>query len=403
MIPFSIAWLFMTTTACLPTVTPEKVSLDTAVSVVLEPVSDAPAGNVTDTATGESSVDSPEHEAEPEPEAEVEHYRMAIVAGLSRDYSHGAVSTIDLEDWTINDSIVPTSGDVVVSASDDIVFVINRLNTDTIQVFSGPLTVPDLDLGMPDLSNPQDAVVCNDEYWVTLHNASVIPRYNALGLRTGETDISEWTGTDGHAEAASIVLDADGSHIHVALQQLKQDDGWTSDGGVVVTISCSTGAVVGVQDVGPSPSIVDGPSIDTLGYKTGLYGALDGEVGTIMTRTAERVVHATESDVGGDIGAFAYFDNHLVYASSDADWVFTVHCLNLATGETSQMGPLNQYVSDIASDTHGRFWLSFRPGWASSTVEGVGVEIIDPSSCTSLIPSGQPLQFTLPPSSLAFR
>ncbi len=368
----TLCFLAYAWSGCLPTVTPDGVNEDTSEPIV-------PA--VSDTGTPQT----------------------AIVAGLSKDYSHGAISTVNLEDWSIEDSIVPTSGDVVVRASDETAFVLNRLNTDTVQVFSGALAVPDLDVGMPDLSNPQDAVICNDQYWVTLHNASFLPRFNDQGLQVGEVDLTEWVGSDGSAEAASMVRSPSKEHVYVTVQQFMQDEGWTSEGGAVLEISCADGSIQRVMEMGPSPSISPGPDEGLLGYKTGLYGVLDGEIGTIDRATEQRTVYVTDTEVGTDLGAYAFFGEHLVYAASDSDWVFKISCLNITTGETQHMDPLNQYVSDITADAEGRFWVSLRHGWADGSIDGVGVSVLDASQCASLLPSGQLLQFTLPPYNVAFR
>jgi len=326
----------------------------------------------------------------------------ALVATIADDYSLGAVATISLAHLSIDDTLSPTSGDAVIRATDSHAVLLNRLNTDTVQVFSETLREPDTEIALPDLSNPQDAVFCDDKLWVSLHNSDTMPIFDIENsLMVGSVNLEEWAGTDGHAEASTMVRQE--SSVFLAVQEIRQDDAWVSDGGTILQIDCQSTAVIGQFEIGPSPVLKTGTEENLLGYKTGIYGDLDGEVGLFDVDGGETHPLVRESSLGIDIHDFAFSQNHLVYSVASEDWDFQLHCQNLTTGEIQSSPVTSSYLSDLSMDDQGRLWVSKRTGWSSGAPEPSGLDVIDPSTCQSFLTGGTPLQLTLPPFNVAFR
>jgi hypothetical protein len=328
--------------------------------------------------------------------------QTAIIATLADDYSLGALATISVNGLGVQDTLAPISGDAVVRTSQDKVVVLNRLNADTMRVYETSWDSPALDIALEDLSNPQDAAICGGNLYVSVHNGSHIPAYDVgTGLLVDNVDLSPWAGTDGSAEAATMVTD--GAHLFVAVQQLKQDAGWVSDGGAILRADCTTGTLEQWAESAPSPVITEGINGETIGYKTGLFGAIDGEIGLFQRANAEKTVLVEEVQLGADIHAFAFSTSHLVYATADRDWNFQVHCLDLDTGVTAHSDTTSSYISDIAMDELGRAWVSRRLGWSDSVPDATGIDILTPAGCVSVFNDEALLPLSLAPFNVAFR
>jgi hypothetical protein len=347
----------------------------------------------------ETTVDSGNfHSSEPSTDS----IQTAIIATLADDYSLGALATISVNGLLMRDTLAPISGDAVVRTSQDKVVVLNRLNTDTMRVYGESWDRPALDIALDDLSNPQDATICGGKLYVSIHNGTHIPAFDVgSGLLVDNVDLSPWAGSDGSAEAASMVTD--GIHLFVAVQQLKQDQGWVSDGGVILRVECTSGTLEEWVKSSPSPVISEGFNDETIGYKTGLFGDMDGEIGLIQRGNAEKTILVDEVELGADIHGFAFSTSHLVYATADSEWHFQVHCLDLQTGVTIHSGTTSSYISDIAMDEMGRAWISRRLGWSASAPDATGVDILAPAECVSIFNDDAMLSPSLAPFNVAFR
>lgn len=326
---------------------------------------------------------------------------LALVSTLASDYSVGALATLDLSTLALSDTLAPIAGDAVVRALETQAAVLNRLNTDTLRLYTpGSWSAPSLELALPDLSNPQDAAECGGKLWVSLHSADHIPAYDAAGRRVASADLSAWSGSDGAAEAMRMQV-YDGA-LYVALEQFAQDDGWASEGGAVVRIDCETAEVVEVAAAAPSPSIVSGPVDGVLGLRTGLYGELDGELALLDLDTGERETVLTEAEVGADIVGFAIHGSSLVYLTAGADWSYGVHCLDLENGERTTGPSGASFLSDVAIDDRGRAWVSARAGWSGEGPEQPGLWVLDSERCTSVLAGSGAIRTTLAPYNVSF-
>lgn len=363
--------LLMVMAGCMPSVTPDKIGTPKGV----------------DTAVVLDSGQAPPSQT------------MAVISTLADDYSVGAVATVDLRSLALLDTQAPTSGDAVVRAAGEEIVVLNRLNTDTLLLYTpGQWAAPTLELALPDLSNPQDAKWCGDKLWVSLHSADHLPAYDHSGLRVAQADLSEWAGSDGSAEALGLHV-YEGA-LYVALEQFAQDDGWASEGGAVVRVDCETSEVSLVADAAPSPAISAGPEEGSLLVRTGIYGQLDGKVELLDLATGQSQTLLRESEVGADITGVEIYGDSLVYLSADVDWTYRVHCRDLSSGEETVGLSTDGFLSDLKIDDRGRAWVAARSGWGGGSA-APGLHLLDAQTCGSILGEGQRIRTTLSPYNLS--
>ena len=325
-----------------------------------------------------------------------------LVATISDNYSFGAIATVAMDTLEVSDNLAATSGDTTVTGTANKAVVLNRLNTDTVRVYQpSHWTEPELEFALPDLSNPQDALICNDLLWVTQHNRDRVTAHSLTdGLVMGALNLQAWTGADGYAEATSL-LPTDGGML-IAVQQFDQLDNWASEGGAILRAPCDGGTATSLYGLGPSPTLVSSPTPGVLGVKTGTYGALDGAVYLGDHDGLTQDVLVAESELGVEITAAALSETHLVYITTDPDWYFEVRCQDLHTGVTATGLRTTSFISDVEIDDRGRAWITARSGWSDGTPDPHGLYVFDPDTCSSLLASEEPIHTTLNPYSIDF-
>ena len=324
-----------------------------------------------------------------------------LLSTIASDYSLGAVATLDLQTGVVADALATTSGDAVVRSSGGLAIVLNRLNTDSVRVYDGDdWSTPMLEFALEDLSNPQDAVLCDGKLWVTQHNAARITAHDPeTGLIVDAIDLSPWAGSDGAAEASGMVRN--GESVLVVVQQFDQDAGWVSEGGQLVQFPCEGGEPAEVTAIGPSPSIASGSSGPDVVVRTGLYGAIDGVIAEIDVSTGAQTVLTSEADVGRDITSVAVSDRTVVFLSTDADWIYQVHCVDRGTGLRTDGPQSAEFWADVVIDDRDRVWIAARAGWASDTPERGGLRTLNADTCRDTSPGGEPIRTSLDPYNLA--
>ena len=306
---------------------------------------------------------------------------QVLLTTIATDYSLGALATVDLETGQVDDALATTSGDSVVRSTDGRAVVLNRFNTDSVRLYDGEdWSQPTLEFALADLSNPHDAVICDDRLWVTQHNASQITAHDPeTGLVVDSIDLSRWTGSDGAAEASGMLVD--GASILVSVQQFDQDAGWTSEGGALLRFPCAGGSASVVAEIGPSPGIASGSTGSDLVMRTGLYGTSDGVVAMVDAQTGDQTVLVTEAEFERDITGVAITPTTLVFITTTADWMYQIHCLDRATGVRTDGPQTTAFLSDLAIDDRGRAWVAARMGWAPDSPTQGGLTIVDAASC----------------------
>ena len=324
------------------------------------------------------------------------------VSTIADDYSIGALVSIDIDTLSVDEDIATTTGDTVVVTTGEKVVVLNRLNTDTVRIYDpGEWTHPTLEFALPDLSNPQDAVICDDQIWVTQHNRDRVTGHSlTTGIVVDSVDLSPWTGSDGFAEATGMLVEED--TLRIVVQEFNQNDNWTSEGGAILSVPCSGGTPIVFDEVGPSPVIVTSNQPGIWGVRTGLYGELDGAIYLADEGGIRMPPVLTEENIQTDITAAAMTSDHLMFITADDDWNYTVQCLNLTTGETQIALASSNFLSDLAIDDTGRAWVAARTGWAEGTPEPGGLHVFDPEECQSALSTASPIRTTLSPFNIAF-
>ncbi|TGL59110.1 hypothetical protein EHQ58_09340 [Leptospira ognonensis] len=236
------------------------------------------------------------------------------------------------------------------------VYIINRLNRDTIQVLDpnlAYLTVQDFSVGQG--KNPQDISVWNNKYYVALYNADYIPIYNAsTGIQQSFISLSAYkesfssSGTpDAFVEIGAMVQHE--SSLFVTLQRLDRNDvsGFfpPNSDSLLIEIDMNLDQVIGVYTLpirNPSgriyKKVIFGDLyllISCVGY-VGFLSRADGGILAfhLPTKTFRANALFAESTAGGDILNFQIKDESIGYASVlDASFKKTIQAFRPATGE----------------------------------------------------------------------
>jgi hypothetical protein len=308
----------------------------------------------------------------------------AVIATVADDFSVGALATVGLDDWRVDDTLAPISGDPAVAVDDGLVVQLNRYNYDTVRVYApGEWTTPRIEFALADGANPHDAEVCGGALWISQYGSAQLPAYDTTsGLLIGAVDLAAFADADGLPETSDLV-EIDGV-IYAALHRLDRDAGWTGDAGAIVAIDCATRAIVDSWETGISPSI-SALGHDRLLVRTGLYGSLDGAVRILDPADgAPSQAILTEEDHGEDITAVLAHGDTAIVLSADDNWRYTIGCLDLQTGAYAAAETTPAYLLSAAVNERGEAWIAARAGWADPPVEG-GIIVYDIPACASLV------------------
>ncbi|MDZ4725319.1 MAG: hypothetical protein SH817_04135 [Leptospira sp.] len=145
--------------------------------------------------------------------------------------SGGRFKSFDPNSLTPSPTSVSIHSDAFGRFFNDRVFIVNRLNRDSIQVLNPNLnflTVQDFSVGQG--KNPQDISYWNNKYYVALYNADSIPIYNSVtGLQQGEISLTSYRETfsssgrpDAYLEIGAMIQHE--SSLFVTIQRLDRND-----------------------------------------------------------------------------------------------------------------------------------------------------------------------------------
>ena len=322
----------------------------------------------------------------------------AVLATVALDYSVGALATIDLDSWTITDTITDISGDPAIDASGDHLFQINRYTYDNVRTYlPGQWESPVSEFALADLANPQTVRVCEELAFITQYGVDAIAIYNhQTGLLAGNVDLSAFDDGDGTPEASTMVQASNGK-LYVGLEQFDRNDGWTNVGGTVVEIDCSSQSVTNSWETAVSASVhpyqPDPTQVAVLTSGEGIR-LLDTTAGTLSD------LLLTEDDIGASISGFAATNNHAIVSTVDDDSAYNIGCIDLSDWTYTLVEQTPHYLIGLVANDRGEAWVSARPHW--NTPEGAhGTLVYDIETCTS-ITGDTPLQTTLAPYSITF-
>ena len=270
---------------------------------------------------------------------------------LTSDFQTGSVSVVDADSaFTTRLDVTSIHSDAVARVHDGLLYVVNRLGGDNIQVIDpadGFRTVRQFSTG--EGSNPHDiAFAASDRAYVSRNGtASVLVIDPRDGSARGEISLAAFADGDGNPDMDRLLyMDP---YLYVAIQRI--DFGGATYKPIppsylaVVDTRADTlvdmdSAIAGVQGIvlqglNPSaPMVADPLGLVIYVPESGEYGVLDGGIEMVDPATGRSTGFLTrEADLGGDLLDFAIPENGPGYATiSDASFVTSLVNFDRATG-----------------------------------------------------------------------
>ncbi|MCW7505251.1 MULTISPECIES: hypothetical protein [Leptospira] len=288
--------------------------------------------------------------------------------------SGGRFKTFEPNSFTTFPTSIPIHSDAVGRYTNDRVFIVNRLNRDSIQVLNpqfGFLTEQEFSVGQG--KNPQDISVWNDKYFISLYNADELVIYNrSSGIKTGSvsfTSLRETFSTSGIPDSsveASYMIQ-DGSSLFVLLQRLDRNDvsGYLppNSDSYLVEVDMDLNQIKAVYTLpyrNPSSKIQkvflfgEPHLVFSCVGRVGFISQIDA--GIIAFRLSTRQFHPNrlfaEETAGGDILSFQIKNEEYGYASVlDSGFNKTIQVFRPRTGE--KLGTLLQIPGNIGISLSG--------------------------------------------------
>ncbi len=245
---------------------------------------------------------------------------------VSSDFSSGGrFNLLDTVSLLPLPSLSYIHSDAVLRYANGKVYIINRLNRDSILVLDPALSfLPQQEFSVGQGTNPQDIAVVNPQKaYVTLYNTNYLAILDpSSGVITGRIDLSMYsetssngtTGIDGYPEISRMALY--NSFLYVQLQRLDRNDpsGFPSPNSTsyILKLDTNTDQVLEVVQT-PAKNPFGKMQIFTLGQdphlivclpgKLGFISELDGGIGALNLRTGKmrESFLLLETEVGGDI------------------------------------------------------------------------------------------------------
>jgi hypothetical protein len=328
---------------------------------------------------------------------------LAVV--VTSDYTVGTLNTADM-DGALTPDLLPTSGDTVVFAEGDRLWLLDR-SANVIRAYDGrDFTAPAWEASTGEGSNPVGVATCGGKVFVARYFVpSLLVLDPATGLSLGEVDLSAFADDDGSPEADSLIAAPNG-RLYATLNQLDYLVTYASvDGsGTLVEVDCEALTVRDSWDVGPNPhatAIGDGA---TLAIHGGDYflpdwsgPALDGGLWRFDTETgtlSEPLL--TEESLGGNIGNVVIREDGRGLYTLDDGYTWSVSCFDATTGAAAATFDPAAFVQGAVLAPDGTAWLVQRSPFSgeAGTVGTVRVslETCDPAA---------PIATTLEPYSVA--
>ena len=297
---------------------------------------------------------------------------LAVMTTASLDYAVGALAAVNRETLEVLPDLATVHGDAVVRAEPGVVWQVNRLGADTVRRYEpGDWAAPVWEVSTGRGSNPQTAVRCGRDLWVSLYETGEVLRLDpGSGERRGAVALDAYADADGNPEVSDLVVL--GGALHVGLQRLDRLAGWVSEAGAVAVVDCDTAEVVDLWEVGPNPVIrpLDADRLLVL-----------AEDGLSVLRPADG---ALEGPLEVDLDGMAVVDAGvhegvaLVVARDAAE--HGLWCVDLERWSAAPLGTWTNYLPSVEVDEDGFGWVAVRPGWEDPDAGG-GVMRVHLPSC----------------------
>jgi hypothetical protein len=327
---------------------------------------------------------------------------------VTSDFESGAVSSVDLDSRRVSVNLGTIHSDAVCRAEGGLVYVVNRLGQDNIQVLdpaAGYSTLRQFSTGNG--SNPQDICLASEtKAYVPTYGLAELTIVNPqAGTVLGRLDLSSLADSDGIPEMSACAVVEE--RLYVTLQNL-QDFAPTGQSRMAI-LDTRTDTLVRaepLQGQNPFTRLIHDRDRDRLLFGTvGDFGVLDGGIEAFdLRRGRSSGFVVTEQALGGDVGGVALFRDDrsfaLITSASFATSVVSFDARNgqrLSTVLDSADADPNDSdfdLSALAVNDRGELWI------ADGSFTAPGLRLFDAASGQSLI--GTPLDVGLPPRDICF-
>lgn len=239
---------------------------------------------------------------------------------LTTDFSTGSLSVVDLASRAVSQDVAGVFSDAVARWDHGLLFVVNRLGQDNIQVIdpgAGYATIQQFSVGNG--TNPQDIAFTSPTraYVSRLGSPDLLIVNPTTGAPLGSISLAAFADADGNPEPARMIRV--GRYLYVALQRLAGFS--ATDTSLVAIVDTQADTVVDAAPAVPGRQAIvlarTNPvttfSLDADAHRlligcAGHYGVLDGGIVEIPLDTPSPVtdVVVSEAALGGDIGDIAW-------------------------------------------------------------------------------------------------
>ena len=305
--------------------------------------------------------------------------------------------------------------DAVARVHEGLVYVINRLFADNIQVLDPAANFATrLECSTVNGTNPHDIAFVDDaKAYVTRFETSKLlivnpsAQANCKDFTLGTIDLSSLADADGNPDMDQMVI-VDG-RLYVSLERLNVNSvlRTPAENGALAIIDTATDTLIGsIPLSGENPfSATPGLTVRDGGIyldEVGLFGVLDGGIERVdlQTQQAEGFL-VTEKALGGDITDFAIVNDHLMYAvvnySNFTNAIVSVDPTTCTQTACQTVNTLRQSAGftfvDIELDDRGELYVADRS-------HAPGVRIFRAADGVELTSS--PIDLVLPPVEIVF-
>ncbi len=325
------------------------------------------------------------------------------------DYESGSSAVIDLDgSYGVTLDAASIHSDAVSRYYQGLIYVVNRLNGDNIQVLdpeNGFSTIRQFSSGNG--SNPKDiAFFTPFKAFITRYESNDLWIVNpSTGDHTGTIDLSQFADADGFCEMDMMIVVEE--NLFVSIQRVDRDNWWGPVGdSYLAVIDCAADTLIDADPTTPGTQGIhlrgcnpySGIKHDMSSGKiyiscVGWFGVHDGGIEAVnpYTLQSEGMIF-NESDAGGDILDFEFYDSQTGYAII-MNASFYTDCISFdrTTGLATSIiyAPGDYVINDIEISSGGELLLS------DQTATAPGVRIYDGATGVAVVPG--PLSTGLPP------
>lgn len=344
-----------------------------------------------------------------------DHY--AVISTQASDNSAGDISIISLEDYSADNTNFSGGSDSVVSTYGEYIYRLGRFGQDNIT----RIDINDLDATpkqystddvSEESSNPYKLVVKDDSTgYLIRYGSSKIWIVNPLAdtaedFKTGEIDLSDYSGSDSIPEMADALL-VD-TKLYVLIQNLDRDNGWvpgtayvavidTSNNNTEIETNTDASTPKGIQLSVTNPNKLVYLSTNNTMYISGVgpYFPADYSGGIesidLSDNSTNLVVDdgTSEAHPYGQVNNIAVLNSTRGYFIGYSAWKDTaVYSFNPTTGAVDSTPLLeNKDISDIEIGPLGNLWVTDRNNSGITIFDTVDNTVFKELIDTDLVPS----------------